>query len=471
METPNPIKNISASSHPIKDILDSHNTFVIFVKILFLIAMASIGVFSIYSATKSLVIPYVYEKDFMQDYLLAQALLHGFDPYLPISQLAQQFIGELPNNVLPHPSPHPPPVAVLCLPFCIFNYEHAAVAWFLFEIICIFFATYLILCKLHNKSDLKLTIFIFLLLMAWPPLFLELVFGQLMTLLLLLLVCAWLSLGSGKNITGGIFIGLLIAIKLMAWPFIIFFAVRKNWSAVIAAGITVITSNVIAGLIMGFDKIVYYYFKVSAIVSPLYRAYEFNFSMWTIGWRLFDGTGSPILKGLEAPPIVAAPFLALFLSFAMPILLLAVGLKLALRTRSFDTSFGILVCVSTLVNPVAWTHYLILILIPIVIVGRDLLIHDMPKTETWYFLLLCASLLITNLEIRLFILKLTGLEMTTGRVQVPFVATLLTLIPAVSVILLLWLVSHMDHFYKEDTNIDDDHKKTKKLITSSKAHG
>ena len=442
------MKKTTASSHPIKDILDSRNTFVIFLKILFLIAIAVIGILSIYSATESLIIPNVYKKDFIQDYLLAQALLHGVDPYLPISQLAHQFIGYLSNNVCPHPSPHPPPVAILCLPFCIFNYEHAAVAWFLSEIICIFFATYLILCKVHNKSDLKLTIFIFLLLLAWPPLYCELALGQLTALLLVLLVCAWLTLGSGKNITGGIFIGLLIAIKLMAWPFIIFFAARKNWSAVIAAGITIITSNVIAGLIMGFDKIVYYYFKVSAIVSPLYRAHESNFSMWTIGWRLFDGTGSSVLLGLEALPIVAAPSLALFLSFAMPVFLLAVGLKLALRARNFDTSFGILICVSTLVNPVAWTPYLILILIPIVIVGRGLLIHGLPKTETWYFLLLCASLFITSLKINLFVLKLIGSEITTSSVQVPFIATLPTLIPTASVILLLWLVSHMDYFYK-----------------------
>lgn len=178
--------------------------------------------------------------------------------------------------------------------------------------------------------------------------------GQLMSLLLILMVATWRALRSGNNIKGGGFLGCLIALKFIAWPVFIFLAIRRNWGAVIMAGVVTVSANLGAALLMGFDRILYYYLKVSAIVSPLYKAHEANFSMWTVGWRVFQGTGSPVLLGLEAPPLVASPVMAHFISWAIPLGLIGVGLTLALRARSFDTSFGIPVRVSILVNPVAW---------------------------------------------------------------------------------------------------------------------
>src|SRR4030067_73856 len=46
------------------------------------------------------------ERDILQEYLMAKALLSGVNPYLPLQELAQLFIGKFPY--LPHPAPYPP---------------------------------------------------------------------------------------------------------------------------------------------------------------------------------------------------------------------------------------------------------------------------------------------------------------------------------------------------------------------------
>jgi hypothetical protein len=298
------------------------------------------------------------------------------------------------------------------------------------------------------------TLIVTLLVLAWSPFWEEIVIGQLMTLLFVLLIAAWLTLRSGDDIRGGILLGCLIALKLMAWPVAIFLAIRRKWRAVVAVGASAVAANLAAAVLMGFDRVVYYYVDVSAIVSPLYRAHEANFSMWTIGWRLFDGTGSPVLLGLEAPPLVIAPILARYVSLAVPLVLLGTGLWLATHARRFDTSFGILVCVSLLVNPVAWSHYLILAAIPIIIVGRRLFALNLPNRETWAFLALSLLLFIPRLRLRRFILQLTGNELTAKTAQVPFVATLLTLVPVVAILGLLWLIWQMERTWPEEAVLE-----------------
>jgi len=197
---------------------------------------------------------------------------------------------------------------------------------------------------------------------------------------------------------------------------------------------------------MGFDKVIYFYTKVCNIIFELYKAYSGNFSIWTIGWRLFEGTGSPVLAGLEAPPLIAAPAMASYVSIALAITLLGGGLILAHRSKSFDNSFGILVCVSILVNPIAWSHYLILAIITFAIVGRRLYDLGLPEKETWMFIVIGFLLFIPRLDPRWFML---GYDPIGKSCQIPFLPSLLTLIPTVAIFCLVWLLCHIEHVYYE----------------------
>ncbi len=308
---------------------------------------------------QSFSIPNIFKKDFIQEFLISKSVFGGIDPYLPVPILADRYMGSLPNLVFQHPTPHAPPVALLCLPLGWLSYEHAAIVWFFFELICLSVSVAFLLWWLGVEKRVVLASLSALLIMVWTPITSELVLGQLNALLFVLLVGAWQGFRSGKDIQGGILLGIAIAVKLVPWPIIIFLMLRRYWRATCAATTTIAIANVAAAMLIGFDRMAHYYLKIGPSVSEFHQAYYLNFSLWTIGWRIFDGTGSQVLGGVNAPPLINAPAIAPFISIAISFAMLIFGLAFAFKARNLDTSFGILICLMILVSPVAWDHYLI----------------------------------------------------------------------------------------------------------------
>ncbi len=406
------------------------------------------GLANIIGSATILLVPTVYRKDFIQEYLLAKAVLNGVNPYLPLPDLAELFIGPIPATIIQHPTPHPPPVAILSLPLGLLSYQPAAVVWFIFEIGCVIASVYLLQRWMKIGLSPAYTLLFASMTFAWEPFAIDLASGQLMTLLLLTLTIAWLSLRSGNDTLGGAMLGCTVALKLMAWPIIIFLVLRKNWRAVAAAGTVIVTANVAAALLMGFGPIAYYYMRVGAVVTPLYRAHSYNFSTYSIGWRFFEGTSSLMLAGINAAPLVLAPHIAQYVSITALLAVLVIGLTLASRVRSFDAAFGILVGVSVLVSPIAWAHYSVLILIPVVIAARLLLTLCFPKRETYHAAIVAVLLAIPPVPAALIeLLFANGDASTENQVTVPFAAGLLTLAPMVAILGLLWLIWRLDHYF------------------------
>jgi hypothetical protein len=392
----------------------------------------------------SFAVPNIFEKDFIQEFLISKAVLGGVDPYLPIPILADKYMGPLPIQVFQHPTPHPPPVALLCLPLGWLSYEHAAIVWFFFELICLSISVALLLQWLGVKKKVVLASLSALLILFWIPITSELVTGQLTSLLFVLLVGTWQGLRSGKDIQGGILLGSAIAVKLVPWPIIIFLMLRRNWRATCAAVTTITIANIAAATLIGFDRITYYYLKIGMYVSSIYYTRVENFSLWTIGWRMFDGPDLPMkwVGFPNVPPLFTTPAIAPFISIAIPIAMLIFGLIFAFQARNLDTSFGILICLMILVSPVAWDHYLILALVPLVIVVRNLSSFNWPRKEsniaicigiTFFFSWRAWSPLVID----------NGILGRNGPAFF-FIVSLLSLLPAIGLLGLPWLLSRLD---------------------------
>lgn len=389
--------------------------------------------------------PDIYRKDFIQEYLMAKAILTGVNPFLPLPELASQLMG-IPNYfVLVHPTPHPPIVGLLSLPFGLLSYEKAAVAWLFFELGCLLASVLLLLRWWGVTLNMGRELVLFGFALVWGPVLEELWCGQLGSCLLLLLLIAWLSLRAEKEALGGAMLGGLIALKLMAWPIVIFLALRRKWNGVMAAATVVVTANLLAMFVIGADRLWDYYFKVGPSVTSIYRSWDSNYSAWTWGGRLFAGSG----YHFSAPPLWASTPLAQFCTYAIPVAVLLLGLGLALRARRFDTAFGLLVGTGILVSPVAWPHYLIFVSIPLVIIARRLWVMGFPRELSYLTLGLCMLLSLTGNFLadgaRLFASRTTP----EGIPVVPFTAAALTLTPAVALLGLLWLICRLDYYYDE----------------------
>jgi hypothetical protein len=327
--------------------------------------------------------PDIYRKDFVSGYLLAQALYVGVDPYQDLSVLAQQLALNSPIQIFPHPTPHPVPLGLLALPLCFWGFDRAAQLWCLFEILCL--TVSLVLLARWWQGDAVKYKLVFLcgwVLLGWGPVTEDLWAGQFNPILLLVLLLAWQALRQGQEIKGGVWLGCALAFKLMAWPVVLFLLWRRRWRSVLATGLTGLGFHLLSASLIGFAGLLRYYTKAGPTVSALYREVDANYSASSFGWRLFADTTSAFYVGNKIAPLMHWPAAAKLCSILFPLLVLAFGLWLAHKCQSFDTAFALLLCISLLVNPVAWNHYFVLLLLPLAILARRLQQMDFPPALT-----------------------------------------------------------------------------------------
>ncbi len=419
--------------------------------------IAVLGILSIRRLIQYFSPEYIHQKDFIQEYLLAKAVLAGTDPYAPLPDLAARFLGPISNAVFLHPTPHPPAVGLLFSPLGLLSYQHAVQTWFVIQLALVAASVYGVLRCLGARPMPGTVLTCSFLAVASSPFFQDLVLGQLMTFKLALLICTWYLIKAGREIGGGFFLGAAIAIKFIAWPLVLLFAVQRRWKAVFAAGITVLAANGVAAIIIGSDAVIAYYTKVGPLVSSLYRGHASNFSVWGIACRLFAGTDSPVMCGVKAAPVWSAPQLASTLAFVAPVTLLGAGVFASARLSkiSFDAPFALMVCVSILISPVAWNSYLVLAVIPAALVAKRLLEQQFPPGATNAAIITGMLLIVPPVTLNRIMIGMGDPALVGAcRPVVPFPVTTISLVPLAAVLGLMWLVWTLEHLSVRNEVVD-----------------
>ncbi len=278
------------------------------------------------------------KKDFPQFFLMGHALRGGANLYAPLHDLAAQFDPQLTDWI--KVSAYPPIVAVIGLPFSYLPYFWAMISWMVFEVGCLILAVFLIVRHFggrHAPTPVLVTVCAFV---SWQPMFIEFYHGQVMIPILLLLTLVWLSLKAGKDIQAGIVLGIVISIKLYAWPIAIFLLVNRRWRAPVVAFVVFIAANAVMAGWVGSATLYDYYFRVGRVVFEEYKFYPLNFSAWTVGLRSFGLAGAFIMAGS----------------------VLCWSIFLSLRARNFDSAFMIMLAASTILQPICWVQYMVTLL-------------------------------------------------------------------------------------------------------------
>jgi hypothetical protein len=281
-------------------------------------------------------------------------------------------------------------------------------------------------------------------LVGWYPFYWDLIFGQLMVLLLALLAGAWLALRSGRSVLGGVLVGLAVLVKLIPWPLFLLLVLRRDWRALGASIATALLGYAATGWAMGPDRLLAYFTRVAPDVGHMYEASAVNLSLWAPGRRLFEGTPRGEYAGMDitAPPLVESPLAAMVISVAVPALVLAGACFWARNQRGLGPSLGVMVCVVVLVSPIAWPHYFVLAVIPATQVINWLVRHRLPKRETIAALVLGSLLLLPSEHWQLLAHLAAGQLPVQGQTSVlPVTPALLTLGPACALAGLAWLLA------------------------------
>lgn len=383
---------------------------------------------------------WVYKKDLLAGYLLAKAMVTGVNPYLPLNELATLWLPEHNITDLTHPSPHPFALGWLCLPLALLRYEYAAIVWLIFELGCLAAAVALFFQVLRLKFDWRYWALATFLALGWVPVIEDLWLGQFSLCLLVLFLCVWLRLRAGREVLGGFLLGVLMTLKFAGWPLVLWLTCRRRWSAVIMAVATFIDAHLLAIHFHGWEMVRDYYLKVGPLVGAIYRTHDANFSAWTLGQRLFAASGFNFIL----TPVANAPLWASALNVLAPLALLAAALWLALRARNLDTAFVILAVAGIVLNPIAWTHYLMLTALAWALICRRLHALHWPRRLTYRALWLLLPLSLTQASyIKLAMLFASGTD-AAGKLIVPAGAALLTLAPLATLCGLLWLLTWLE---------------------------
>jgi hypothetical protein len=331
-----------------------------------LVTLAAAGVISLVILVGTLSPESLEFRDFQQEYLLARAMTAGVHPYLTLPELTEIF--GVPMRAIGHASPHPPPVALLVTPLALFSNRWAAVVWFTLSCLCLTAS----LSVLLGLKGLRI-ILAFLASLVWWPVLTDLASGQLTTISLLLVTLAMRELRGRREWKGGLWIGLAVATKFVGWPVVFYLLFRKRFMAAASAAGVFVAANLAALCAMGSGPFLHYYLHVGGEVSAFYRSDVYNFSIWSVGWRLFAGTNTAVATpfGLQAPPLIHAPAVAPIASAACAVTLFLLSLWAALRLKQFEASFALLICVGIVLNPVAWVFYLMMALVPFSLAPSD----------------------------------------------------------------------------------------------------
>jgi hypothetical protein len=383
------------------------------------------------------------QRDILQEYLMAKALLAGINPYLPLNELAQMFIVKFP--FLPHPAPYPPFVAILGIPLTLFSHNYAIIVWFILEMVCLSATACMLTALWKGRVDWVRAIFILFLLLSWYPVMVDLLYGQLTILLTTLLLAALLVFKKDYKILAGLLIGLSIAIKMITWPLIIYFALKKEWRTMLSSGITALGLNLIALIVLGIGPIMDYYLRVTMQVSEIYHSFLKNYSLWSIGYRLFEGTRPIGGDFISAPPLVNLPNVAPIVSAGLAAAFLFAGLIWAIRSADKDIAFSIIVCVIVAVSPISWDHYYVMIIISLVVMLHQLVKHAFPTGPTIIFIIIALMFFLFNDQIANVIFFLNGgIDFLEGNGnQITFASSLLEILPMVELVILtvlLWRI-------------------------------
>lgn len=388
-----------------------------------------------------LVSPATYlERDILQEYLMAKALLAGINPYIPLNELAQMFIVKFP--FLPHPAPYPPFVAILGIPLTWFSHNNAIIVWFIFEMVCLSAIACMLTVLWKGRVDWMRAIFILFLLLSWYPVMVDLLYGQLTILLTTLLLAALLAIKKDNKNLAGLLIGLSMAIKMITWPLIIYFALKKDWRTMLTSGITAIGLNIIALIVLGIGPITDYYLHVTMQVSEIYHSFLKNYSLWSIGYRLFEGTRPTGGDFISAPPLVNLPNVAPLVSAGLAAIFLIAGLIWAIRSVDRDIAFSIIVCVIVAISPISWDHYYVMIIISLVVMMHQLVKHAFPTWLTIIFFITALLLFLFNDRIADVIFLLNGGNdfLQANGNQITFASSLLEILPMVELVILTMLL-------------------------------
>jgi Glycosyltransferase family 87 len=207
--------------------------------------------------------------------------------------------------------------------------------------------------------------------------------------LLGLLAGAMSYLTFGSAIIAGVLVGVATALKAFPALLIVYFAVRRYWSACVAALATAIVLTLVPALVYGPSGSIETLATFLSIAGSGWPTRGNNQSLLAALSRLIEPSTSTGVDGLGAAPLVVGLFIVAALT-----LIVAAGLVLMTRpiSATVPPEFAAAIALAVLLAPIAWDHYWVLLLPAFVILYYSNDILRRARAMFWLAAILTTGL-------------------------------------------------------------------------------
>lgn len=305
------------------------------------------------------------QADFVQEWTSARNYWTGRPVYLPLAESFPQHFGPEARTEL-KVNAHPPVAVVVALPFGLLEYRAAWLAWNLVSLAVLALCLWLLMPPSSEEGALWKCAPLAALLLTSNPLAQQVIEGQMNLVLLGLIVGAWSADRGARPRVAGMLVGLAAAIKLYPAFLIVYFLARRQWSAVVAAGVTFAAASLLAIGLFGSDVFLIYFRDV----LPAFRHYGDN-----LGNASLPGLWSKAFVGIpgQVAPWIVAPTAVRLATLLGGVLLAAICGWQAWRAtdeRGRDLAFSAAVVGMLLASPITWGHAFVPLVLPLALVWR-----------------------------------------------------------------------------------------------------
>ncbi|MCL1465567.1 glycosyltransferase family 87 protein [Argonema galeatum] len=316
--------------------------------------------------------------------------------YYPAGRLIFQNPSELYLNSCVAGFVNIPIIGYLFTPFSLLNLQNAQILLVILSMAAVVLTCYLLL-KLTNFSGWQRVVVIGLF-VANGPLYYSIRDGNSTHFLLPLLLCVFFLLDKKRDIMIGIILAIAALIKIPLFLLGGYFFLRMRWRVVIAMIATVLAITGASVLIFGLDLHLTWFqqciqpyagkpvaaYNVQSVDGFLARLLTndnlLNWNPLVLGWNF------KVARYLLIAVLVGGTIWVGWRS------------KSPVTIKAENSEFSMAICLSLLISPISWTHYYLLLLLPLALYfGNRLAI---PEKKVWFWLIVLSALLISLPVIR-----------------------------------------------------------------------
>jgi len=345
---------------------------------------------SLYFLTISQMASHPAGSDFAKFYYSTRYLLEGKDIYQEVP--LDLFGLEAENSDRPrdslHPNLNPPFVSLLLAPASFFSYTSAYVGWAVLSLVLGLLAIHQIQKTLFPNLSSPRKIAGFVLLLAYFPTWISIIYGQFSLLLLFLLASAWSELRKSRHSGAGIFLGLAVSIKLFAALYLLFLLIRRQWRS-LAWALGTLSACILGALAVLGPKAYERYFQILGEIN--WHSASWNASFLGFFRRIFGGS--------QNVPLIPSPETGQLLAWGCSLFLLTALMVFARRgirdvsPSSLDVGFALFGASMLLLSPLGWMYYF-----PVLWLGYAVGWHwRRASSSRWILFLLISSWVLGNL--------------------------------------------------------------------------